>query len=398
MAAAAATPWDTLNLPFLRFTGRHLPAAQQLRRACQQYHWPLELPPRFMTANDTSFIDPDLPLIAPAQPELVPSPGYRPTFRGLSPEQRWIYFDWLQRHNGVPPTGYGYLYVTMLEAALFDEHALAALAELRWVIEGVRAPSIHEFAMFSLALGAWLHRQPEMFQWLLQQQVPLTFFINPLLTFQLDLQVPFNASQAILLSTWAGHTWNNWARQHPEATTAAVATELAAQGDRFLSECAAELARPNEVTDIHLLNQGLVFGVQVHDFLANDHFRHRVRELLRLAERAAQLGGHFTPRPAPVIQPAQWVDRGWYLVLEFGETTSDKLERVVRIARRHPGYVKLLDENRQIVYRTLYRRRQLDLFWSLFERVRSWKSTRVFVNGHTVSIDYLWPGSPDLML
>ncbi len=397
MAAPAATPWDTLNLPFLRFTGRHLPAAQQLVRACRDHSWPIEpLPSAFLSKEDFALIDPSLPLSAPRQPDAVPSPGYRPAFRGLTPQQRWVYFDWLQRHDGVAAVGFGYLYVTMLEAALFDEHALAALAELRWVVEGVRAASVHEFAIFGLAFGAWLHRQTAAFAWLIQQQALLTYYFNPMLTFQADLQIPLSARQAVQLAPYVGHNWNSWARQHPELVEAAVAEELAAADNRFLAEWAVR--QPSHRTDVRLLNQGLAVYVEYRDFMSNDGFRSSLREILRLGERAAQLGGHFAPRQATFTQPTQWVDRGWYLVLEFGETTSDKLDRVLRVARQHPGYVRLLDENRQIVYRTLYRRRDLNLFWLLFERVHNWKSTRVYVNGNLISHEYLWPGSPALML
>lgn len=399
MAKPATTPWDSLNLPFLRFTGRHLSAMQQLLRACREHSWPIEpQPATSLVIEDASLIDPTRPLSRPSNPELVPSPGYRPTFRSLTAEQRWVYYQWLQEHNGAAPVGYGYLYVMQLETALFDEHALAALAELRWVVEGIRAPGVHEFATFSLAFGAWLHRQPELFDWLIQQQVLLTYFGSLALSFQADLQIPLYASQAIYLAPWVGHTWSSWARQHPEAVEAAVRDELAAGNNRFLAEAAARLAEQRHKIDLRLLNYGLALRVDMVEFTADEQFRQGLREVLRLGERAAQLGGHFVPRTTATAQPAQWVDRGWYLVLEFGETTSDKLDRVLRVARQHPGYVKLLDENRQIVYRTLYRRRDLSLFWSLFERVRSWKSTRVYVNGNPISLAYLWPGSPALML
>jgi hypothetical protein len=44
----------------------------------------------------------------------------------------------------------------------------------------------------------------------------------------------------------------------------------------------------------------------------------------------------------------------------------------------------------------VYRHRDLSRFWTLFERVRNWKSTRVFINGNAVRTDELWPGAPEL--
>ncbi|QLQ04934.1 MAG: hypothetical protein HZY76_01655 [Anaerolineae bacterium] len=154
-------------------------------------------------------IDPDLPLVRPRDPNLLLSPGYRSTFRSLTAEQRWAYNQWLREHSSPAPAGYAYLYVMLLEAALFDEHALAALAELRWLVDEARTASIHEFALFSLACGAWLHRQIETFEWLVEQQTVLTYYINPMLSFQADLQIPLSAQQAINLAPHISYSWNS---------------------------------------------------------------------------------------------------------------------------------------------------------------------------------------------
>ena len=130
---------------------------------------------------------------------------------------------------------------------------------------------------------------------------------------------------------------------------------------------------------------------------SNPGFERAMNDLLQAAERSAQLGGHFTERPR-VVTPAAtaWADRGWYVVLEFGESASEKLNSTVTLARRHPGFIKLLDENREIVYRNVYQRRDLNRFWVLFDRVHTWKGTRVFVNGNPIKIENLWPGSPEM--
>jgi len=86
-------------------------------------------------------------------------------------------------------------------------------------------------------------------------------------------------------------------------------------------------------------------------------------------------------------QEHRWADRGWYLVLEFGHSKSDRYESAVRLARRGPGYLALLDENRALVHRNLYRGDDLRHFWRLLERVRAWKSTRLFASGDPVTAD-----------
>ena len=44
----------------------------------------------------------------------------------------------------------------------------------------------------------------------------------------------------------------------------------------------------------------------------------------------------------------------------------------------------------------VYQRRDMNRFWVLFDRVHTWKGTRVFVNGNPIKIENLWPGSPEM--
>jgi hypothetical protein len=92
-------------------------------------------------------------------------------------------------------------------------------------------------------------------------------------------------------------------------------------------------------------------------------------------------------------QTRTWADRGWYLALEFGPSNSDRHEIAVRLARRGPGYLALLDENRALVHRNLYRRDDnLRHFWRLLDHVRSWKSARFYFCGDPVTADEAAPG------
>ena len=388
------TRWDELSLPFLRIQGRNLPAAQQLRHACRERH--LAITPLDYHAPDQTMIDLILPLQEPST-HPVPDPGYRPAFATLSPEQRWLFWNWLRTHEGMVPVGYGVLYLQHLEAALFDTHAIAALQEMRWLLNHHRALSVREAAAYALAVGAWLHRQPDLFASIVNHGGAGSWNLEVLLFLQNDLGVPLSAPQVIRLGQLFRHSWSAWARQHAQEIEDAVFAELAATGHSLLSQQVDALRSEQRTGQIQLVNPGLRFTLQVVDVWNNPGFQQAIKDLLAAAERSAQLGGRFTSRPlAATTRPTQWADRGWYLVLEFGESSSEKLNRVVTIARRHPGFVRLLDENREIVYRNLYRRRDVSKFWTLFERVRNWKSTRVFINGNPIRIEDLWPGAPEM--
>ena len=389
------TPWDELALPFLRFKGRHLTAAQQLRHAWREHRSAIMLLDTI--GPDLSMIDPDLPLQAPSGGHAVPEPSYRPAFHNLSAEQRWFFWNWLRTHEGHLPVGYTVLYVQQLETALFDTHALAALQEMRWLLEHHRALSVREFVAYGLAIGAWLYRQAELFAWVVNQGSLGSWQMGMLLSLQNELGVPLSAGQALGLGRFFRYNWSTWARQHPQEVEQAVTAELAATGHTWLNQQVSALRAEQRPMQIQLINPSLCFSVQAIDMCSNPGFERAMNDLLQAAERSAQLGGHFTERPR-VVTPAgtAWADRGWYVVLEFGESASEKLNSTVTLARRHPGFIKLLDENREIVYRNVYQRRDMNRFWVLFDRVHTWKGTRVFVNGNPIKIENLWPGSPEM--
>ncbi len=395
MTNSTRTAWDELPLPFLRIVGRHLTANQQMRQAWQEHRF--DIAPVNMNMADLSMIDPTLPMQPPAGSYAAPAPGYRPTFAQLSPEQRWTFWQWLRTHEGNLPAGYAVIYLQHLAAALFDASALAALQEMRWLLEHERALSVREFASYDLAIGAWLHRQADLFAWVVNHGSLGSWQMGMLLFFQNQLGVHLGADQALGLGRLFRYSWGAWARQHPQEVEGAVTAELAATGNTWLSRQISSLPGELHTMQIQLINPGLRFVVQAMDLCSAPGFERATNDLLQAAERGAQLGGHFTERPRPVIAsgPA-WVDRGWYVVLEFGESASEKLKSTVVLARRHPGFIKLLDENREIVYRNVYQRRDLPRFWALFERVRGWKGTRVFVNGDPVKIEGLWPGAPEM--
>jgi hypothetical protein len=86
-------------------------------------------------------------------------------------------------------------------------------------------------------------------------------------------------------------------------------------------------------------------------------------------------------------------DNGWQLILEFGQSTSDYFEMALRHAQKQPGYSQLMDENRQMVYRVTFRKRDMRRFWRLWEFVQGWAATRVYLNGDELEKWKVWPYS-----
>jgi hypothetical protein len=88
------------------------------------------------------------------------------------------------------------------------------------------------------------------------------------------------------------------------------------------------------------------------------------------------------PRPQP--ETVQWVDRGWYVVLEFELTGSARVEMAVELARSHPHFTELVDERGRTLYRNIYFKRDFPKFDALYSIVGSWKSTRTYLKGDEI--------------
>ncbi len=76
-----------------------------------------------------------------------------------------------------------------------------------------------------------------------------------------------------------------------------------------------------------------------------------------------------------------FVDRGWYMVMEFELSSSGKFAQAVEIAKQNPHFTELVDERGVSIYRTIYFKDQFPRFHDLFEIVGGWKNTRFYFKG-----------------
>jgi len=68
--------------------------------------------------DEPSIIFKDMPVVKPRSPKLVDRPPYYPAYASLSPEQRWIYLNWLEDITEEIDIGYVFLYYYGLERNL----------------------------------------------------------------------------------------------------------------------------------------------------------------------------------------------------------------------------------------------------------------------------------------
>ncbi len=76
-----------------------------------------------------------------------------------------------------------------------------------------------------------------------------------------------------------------------------------------------------------------------------------------------------------------WIDRGWYIILEFEQSSSPIFNKVLTLARSGLDYSEIVDETGKIIYRNIFRKEQIEQFVILFEFVKNWRSVSVYVKG-----------------
>lgn len=76
----------------------------------------------------------------------------------------------------------------------------------------------------------------------------------------------------------------------------------------------------------------------------------------------------------------------WNLMVSFGPSTSVNYRRAITLAQMSSEYVESLDENNKPVHQAFYTGSHNDFlnYLQLYEVVKDWKSTHLFINGNLV--------------
>lgn len=83
-----------------------------------------------LSPDEPSTIFTVMPIRRPADPALIPRPDYFPSYAGLSPEQKWIYLNWLTDITQSINIGYVFIYYYGLERHLLIGEFDAAFDEI----------------------------------------------------------------------------------------------------------------------------------------------------------------------------------------------------------------------------------------------------------------------------
>lgn len=379
--------------PFVRVVGRDAPAGQVL--AALATNAPPYLQIRAVldsTPDDYTQIDPMLQAdTETADATLIPTPATGIGYAGFTPQQRFQFLQWVTAPEEPAPPPYQQLYLAHLEARLFEGKKPARLA----------AGELQRLCHFStwrrqntlqraLLLSYWLAQDgPNLADWIGNDETPAEW-LGLAVAWLAWLRQPLTSELLLpLLHGWQVETTIPepaalmlWVSSLNETLGTEPLAHLLAQFD-------ASLLEPRPWRCVH---RDLRIAIPQPD----------ARPLLEpLLKELAIAFSRQTPAVENVVvtpdeyQPTKPNDRSnWRLVLEFGESRSDFFQFALTAAQRLPGYMQLMDEDRKLVHRIVFKKSELRKFWPLWDYVQSWGSAKVFLNGEEVRKAEVYQYSP----
>lgn len=97
--------------------------------------------------------------------------------------------------------------------------------------------------------------------------------------------------------------------------------------------------------------------------------------------------------PLPRFDRPNYVDRGYYLVVEFqDEKRRRDRAAAVELARQHPMYQCLMTAEHRLLHRTVYTRSDLHRFRELYDHISTWSTPRFYVMGYPIEASELLRG------
>ena len=162
----------------------------------------------------------NLPVNAPAPNTMVESPPYFPSYRELSPEQRWKYWQFLSNpFSSQNDVGYAFLFYYGLERHLFSgklDQAFEMIIKLR---SCYRNPSFQNYTAQALFLTCVIKERNDLARKLVEsceKDSDSTFPVNYLLVLKHKFDMALTASDIIKNHQYFGFTNSRYIKNEPE--------------------------------------------------------------------------------------------------------------------------------------------------------------------------------------
>jgi hypothetical protein len=370
----------------VRIAGRDAPAAQVLRSSPAHLVQLRPVDPAQPLVDDYTQIDLGLQTTPPAKLAAPPPPQPGVGYAGMTPAQRGAFLEWLAEPTAPAPPAFQQLYLAQLEVNLLEggTRVPATIRELRRLGRSL-AWQDHEGLMRATILAYWLTQEGEgLAEW--SSEVRLTaLLLERALGCQALLQTPLQGAQlAQLLAHWL---------EVPPPDPALCALRVRSLTTHLEADpLAYVLARVEEAE--RAPRPWRTSHRDLRLALPQPPLRRLLEPLLR-----ETVSVQSSPPPAPVeaapaVEATPTIEElGWRLILEFGHSRSDLFSFALTIAQRQPGFVQLLDEDRHVVYRVIFKRSELRQFWRLWDYVQGWANTHVYLNGQELEKWKVYPYS-----
>lgn len=370
----------------LRLAGRDAPARQVLAHALATEDLRVFAPTLVSaTGEDPVQIDLALSLAQSARQEPYPRPGV--SYAGLAPSQRYAFLAWSADPIQPAPPVFQQLFLAHLECALFagGEARIAGRATL---LECDDAPTwqANEPLVRALLLAYWLEQDgPGLTQWLAVSEIPAAL-LGIALGQQALMGQPLQPAQlpAIIAA------WQLPARGLSPDVLRLRLSSLEASLEHeplhyVLTAAGAAAANPRPWRTAH---RDLRIALPQPDLRA--HLQPLLADMLVVAGAPDEPPA---PTPSPGRDQPVMEDLGWRLILEFGHSRSEYFDHVLQQMRRLPEYSEIMDEDRRLIHRVIFRKSEMRRFWRVWDFVRSWATCRVYINGVELEKWQIWPYS-----
>jgi len=354
----------------------------------------------------------DLKLAIQRTPILSEEPPVGSGYASFTPTQRYHFLQWVMQVDVAAPTAFRHLYLAHLETNLFDEphqqqaahQELCRLATLpTWQGEALlwRAlllsfqltaagdafsrwlPTAQAFPtpMLGSALGQLaLSGEPltlELLSLLLQRWQRVTQLpALPILQLRLDFLVNSLGADPL-------------AHLREQLDDAALAPKPWRSAHRDLR---LQLVQPDLRQGMLPLLRDLSIMTERTTDAEDEVYPTAEQPAADQADDAAQLIAEDDGR----ARGKAGKKRKWQLVLEFGDSRSELFTFALNHAKKQPGYLQIMDENRRMIHRVHFEKTEMRRFWRLWEYVQSWSSTQVYLNGKEIHKANIYPYSPSL--
>ncbi len=326
----------------------------------------------------------DLLLARAPEPSTL-APPHNASYGAFSPGQRIACIEWLYENTRLAPTAFQHLALAHLEIGLFAQSSTdTAIDQLLSLYENAEwrdEPSLERV----LLLHFWMRQSGvELTDWLSHGSLRPEHW-GMALGWQALLGVPLQVGELAAVARAWGLTdvdERDITHLHLQSLCENLATDPLAYA---LAELGPTAHEPILWRGVHRM---------VRLLLPQPDLRPVLEPLLRdmLAVR------DVPPPPTPRVPENEAAspssnrveDEGWHIILEFGQSRSEYFDFALTLAQRISTFSQLVDENRNVVYRVMFRKDKLRDFWRLWNYVETWSGTRVYVRGEEIEKRKVW--------